>query len=135
MEARDKLESLDVFVNCANPTASDDNKISSVSCFFEEGGNDWRTADRQVWVVVARDDMGINCLDAVAPAMPEDYLVVTDDDRFVAVGLMNVADPYLGPNTANPSFKWPEEVWPEDVSRVLGGKVVSVSAWCPESFG
>lgn len=134
LEARDKLKSLDVFAKCGNPTASSDNEVSSVSCFFEEGGRDWKTADRQVWVIVPRGDMEIDCRDAVAPAMPEDYAVVTDDSTFVAIGLMNLADPYLGPDSSDPSFKWPAEVWPEDVARVLGGKVVAVNEWCPEVF-
>lgn len=134
LEARDELQTLDVFASCANPRASDDNKVSSVSCFFEEGGSDWKSANRQVWVIVPRVDIGIDCVDATADAMSENYQVVTDNRSFVAVGLMNLANPYLGPDSSDPSFKWPAEVWPEDVARVLGGKVVAANEWCPEAF-
>ena len=130
LEARKNLLSLGIFPDCATPR--DQEGASSFSCFLSEGETGWKTKDRQVFVIVSREDS--SCEKFLSEAMPDDYPVVTDDKTFVAVGLMNSASPLLGPDADYPSFVWPEELWPEDVARVLGGKVVAVNEWCPEAF-
>ena len=65
------------------------------------------------------------CSYSFPPEAAEDFEIVTDGKTFVAFGEMS--DVWALPET----WAWPEEIWPADVARVLGGTVTTVAETCP----
>jgi len=138
LEARDALSRLNVFGECSDPSAPGRDymgpEVSLVVCYILP--TDMRSgiyAGRHVLVAVARDDWaairGEICsynLSDLRDASRE-FPLVTDDATFWALGALNEQG-----TTSNP-WGWPDEVWPEDVQRALGGEVLSFDEFCRES--
>ena len=118
LETRDALNSLGVFTDC--PMFE-----GAVGCFVESpSAEPYSPTRRGVLVFLPRDSGVEACNDFVPDEMPGSHLIVTDNRTFMAYGFMNTT-------MDSRSFSWPDEVWPEDIQRALGGKVTTVEAWCP----
>lgn len=128
LEARDALKRLSLFHSCLDPRDVSDGsgEVFAVRCYVADpaGGDNGSLARRQVLVFVSRVAVTPICERFVSTIAPGDFPVVTDGTTFVAFGSMNDLD-------LDRTWKWPDEVWPEDIARVLGGEVVTLSEWCP----
>lgn len=125
LEFRDGLDSLDIFGDCFVGEVREDftGKPTEVMCFIVKA--DYRSPmtkeTRGVGVYVFREGNWPGKGDPVF-CWPEkgDATVVSDGKTFVALG--SPGGTHYG--------DWPPEVWPEDVERVLGGRVTPISAFC-----
>jgi hypothetical protein len=135
LEFRDALDRLDIFHSCDDPAdvSDGDGEVYAVDCYVVEDQGEWTTDERGVTVLVSRSGLS-PCATYLDAAMAPDFPIVTDSATFIAVGRMNRATPSLDSSSSQPTWLWPQEVWPEDVARVLGGNVVAVNEWCPEAF-
>lgn len=127
LEVRDALMGLGIFEECGEPVSVSDGAVSYLKCYIDDPGigDEGSTYRRGVAVLIFRSGSASDDCATVPPrGLPNGYEVVTDNDTFVALGEMNDAG-------RDNTWKWPEEVWPEDVARALGGTVVPVQVWCP----
>lgn len=123
LEFRDALNSLDVFGECLIGKVREDltGSPTEVVCYVvkAEYRANYTDQTRGVGVYVFRAGSWPTkgnrtlCWDKEAP-------VVSDGSTFLAMG--SPGGTHYG--------DWPPEVWPEDVQRVLGGRVTPVSAFC-----
>ena len=123
LEFRDALDSLDVFGECFIGQVRDDltGSPTEVACYVVEAQDRANRADqmRGVGVYVFRPGSWPNVGDTTM-CWDTDSPVVSDGATFIAMGSPG----------GTKYGEWPPEVWPEDVQRVLGGRVTSTNAWC-----
>ncbi len=130
LEARDALESLDVFGTCVDPYRPDVAQdeiptVTVVRCFVLDQDEVWRGVNlkRNVTVVVPGENWAA-WIETSCRSGEAAWRVVTDDGGFIAYGYLDDGPKgaLIGP--------WPDEIWPEDAQRVLGGQVRSLSEVC-----
>jgi len=130
LQARDALDSLDIFGTCTNPykTGFQDfnREVTAVVCYVLDQDQQWSGVHvkRNVTVVVPRENWDAFVIHA-CNYWPVTWRVVSDGRSFLTLAYLDegrLDDNYPG--------QWPDEVWPEDVQRVLGGGVTTVSDLC-----
>ena len=126
LEARDALKSLDVFLECGDAADLDEGRSTFIKCYVADPseGDAGSAYRRGVSVIIFRSSTAAQeCAGILPESVSGTYEVVTDNETFVALGEMNDA-------VLDNSWTWPAEVWPADVARVLGGKVMALEDWC-----
>lgn len=126
LEARDALNDLDVFLECGDAADLDEGRSTFIKCYIADPseGDAGSAYRRGVSVIFFRSSTAAQeCASILPDSVSGTYEVVTDNETFVALGEMNDA-------VLDNSWRWPAEVWPDDVARMLGGKVVSLQEWC-----
>lgn len=130
LEMRDALDRLDVFGECTDPMAPTNDytgpEVALVACFvLPRDARSGVYAGRHVFVVVAREDWaGVKRGVCNTESIADDLPIVTDDRTFYVLGALQEQ------STTSGLWGWPDEVWPEDVQRALGGAVVTRAELC-----
>lgn len=136
LQVRDLLRSLDVFNQCENPRDNDDPEIDAevrgtvVTCYvLKQEQNVYGDATRRVIAFITKRPLtpAIQALCRTG-SMESDVgavRVVTDDQTYFVFGTRSYTFDGL----------WPDEVWPEDVQRVLGGTIRTLAEICTPQTG
>lgn len=133
LQVRDELKDLDIFRTCYDPTERDTGDryaATVVNCYVldQEADNRGVNLERGVTALVLPgtwDDFETDfCLWRLNDDKNNDGMrLVTDSTNFVVFGRL---DTRFG--------EWPQEVWPEDVQRALGGEVVTFGTLCNRRY-
>lgn len=123
LEFRDALDSLDVFGECAIGEVRQDltGSPTEVVCYVvdAEYRANYTDQTRGVGIYVFRPGSWPDAGDKTL-CWDKEADVVSDGATFLAMG--SAGGTQYG--------DWPPEVWPEDVERVLGGRVATINEWC-----
>lgn len=127
---RDAFETLGVFGTCLDPykPAVDGTPVSDVTvvrCYVLNQDESWTGVylKRNVTTIVARDNWAAFIADMCEWSEPA-WRVVSDGRSFLSIGYLDD-----GPRDSLPG-QWPDEVWPEDAQRVIGGEVLAMGDLC-----
>lgn len=133
LQVRDELKDLDIFRTCYDPTERDTGgryAATEINCYVldQEADNRGVNVERGVTAFVLPgtwEDFETDfCLWRLNDDKKSDGMrLVTDSTHFVVFGRL---DTRFG--------EWPQEVWPEDVQRALGGEVVTLGALCDRRY-
>lgn len=133
LQLRDELKELDIFRTCYDPTARDTGgkyAATEVNCYILDQEADNRGVNRERGVTAfvlpgTWDDFEADfCLWRLNSDKQNDGMrLVTDSANFVVFGRL---DTRFG--------EWPQEVWPEDVQRALGGEVITLGTLCDRRY-
>lgn len=133
LQVRDELRDLDIFRTCYDPVERETGPgyaATEVNCYVldQEADNQGTNRERGVTAFILPgtwEDFETDfCLWRLNADEKNDGMrLVTDSANFVVFGRLD-----------NLFGEWPQEVWPEDVQRALGGEVVTLGVLCDRRY-
>jgi len=133
LQIRDKLNNLDIFSACYDPISRESDfgfAITEVNCFIidQDEAPNLSEAKRGItaWILPGTwpDFETDFCLWRLNGGKEHDEMrLITDTNTFAVFG-----------RPGGDIGAWPQEVWPEDVQRVLGGELVTLGDWCDRRY-